>query len=116
MLRFCNKLKSNIIGGASKLFNYFIKNYNPIEIITYADRSYSNGELYKQLGFDFYHISVPNYHYIINGIRYHRYLFRKDVLVKEGYDSNKTEHQIMFERKIYRIYNSGNYKFIYSFK
>ena len=37
----------------------------------------------------------------------------KNILVEEGYDLTKTEHQIMLERKIYRIYNSGNYKFIY---
>jgi hypothetical protein len=28
--------------------------------------------------------------------------------VKEGYDKDKTEKQIMFDRKIYRIYDCGN--------
>ena len=44
---------------------------------------------------------------------YKWFIFRKDLLIKEGYDPNKTEHEIMLERKIYRIYNSGNYKFEY---
>ena len=116
MLRFCNKLNTNIIGGASKLFKYFLRNYVPMEIISYADRSYSNGNLYNQLGFTFSHITEPNYYYIIDRKRYNRYNFRKDVLVKEGYNSNKTEHEIMLKRKIYRIYNSGNYKFILNFR
>ena len=115
MLRFCNKLNTNVIGGASKLFNYFINNYKYNTIISYADRSYSNGNLYKQLGFELDHITEPNYYYVIDGIRHYRYNFRKDILIKEGYDSNKTEHEIMLERKIYRIYNSGNYKFKYKF-
>jgi very-short-patch-repair endonuclease len=113
MLRFCNKLNTNVIGGASKLFNYFINNYKYNSIISYADRSYSNGNLYKQLGFKLQNITVPNYYYVIDDIRKYRFGFRKNILIKQGYDSNKTEHEIMLERKIYRIYNSGNYKFIY---
>ncbi len=112
MLRFCNKLNTNVIGGASKLFNYFIKTYNPKQVISYADRSYSNGDLYEQLGFKLQDITAPNYYYVIDGIRKYRFGFRKDILIKEGYDPSKTEHEIMLERKIYRIYNSGNYKFI----
>ena len=57
-----------------------------------------------------------NYYYIIDGIRNYRFNFRKDKLVKQGFDINKTEHEIMLERKIYRIYNSGNLKFIYKTK
>ena len=41
----------------------------------------------------------------------HRFNFRKDKLIKEGFDSNKTEHEIMLERRIYRIYDSGHLKF-----
>ena len=111
LLRFCNILNTNIIGGASKLFNYFIKNYNPIEITTYADRSFSRGKLYETLGFKFIGKTKPNYYYVINRNKFHRFNFRKDILVKKGYDSNKTEHEIMLERKIYRIYDSGNLKF-----
>ena len=113
MLRFCNKLNTNVIGGASKLFKYFIKNYNPDQLISYADRSYSNGDLYKRLGFSLEHITNPNYYYVVYDVRKYRYNFRKDVLIKQGFDSNKSEREIMLERKIYRIYNSGNYKFVY---
>jgi len=116
LLRFCNKLNTNVIGGASKLFKYFIRNYNPEEITTYADRSHSNGKLYEVLGFEFINKTQPNYYYIIDGIRKHRFNFRKDKLIKEGFDPNKTEHQIMLDRKIFRIYDSGNLKFIYTKK
>ena len=113
MLRFCNKLNSSVIGGASKLFKYFINNYKPKEIITYADRSWSQGELYNNLGFGFVYKTQPNYFYVIDGIRKNRFNFRKDVLIKDGFDPNKTEHDIMLERKIYRIYDSGQLKFIW---
>jgi hypothetical protein len=114
MLRFCNKLNTVVIGGASKLFNYFIKTYNPTKIISYADRSYSNGNLYRRLGFTLDTITKPNYYYIINGIKKYKSSFTKSILVKQGYDKNMTEHQIMIKRKISRIYDSGNYKFIFT--
>jgi len=111
MLRFCNKLNTNVIGGASRLFKYFFDKYKPIEIISYADRSWSIGELYLKLGFKLIHKTKPNYYYIVDGIRRHRFNFRKDKLVKEGADPNKTEHEIMLERGLFRIYDSGSYKF-----
>jgi len=113
LLRFCNKLNTNVIGGASKLFKYFIRNYNPEEITTYADRGHSNGNLYKTLEFESQGKTQPNYYYIIDSIRKHRFNYRKDKLIKEGFDPNKTEHQIMLDRNIFRIYDSGNLKFSY---
>lgn len=113
LLRFCNKLNTQVMGGASRLLNYFIKTYNPKSIITYADKRYSNGNLYKQLGFKFIGNTEPNYWYFKSNelIRHYRFGFRKDILVKEGYDSNKTEEEIMRERKYFRIYDCGNMKF-----
>ena len=61
--------------------------------------------------FDFVSKTEPNYYYIVNGFRKYRFNYRKDILIKEGFDPNKTEHQIMLERKIYRIYDSGNLKY-----
>jgi len=111
--RFCNKLNMSVIGGASKLFKYFIDNYNPKEIITYANRSYSNGLLYEKLNFKYSHMTNPNYYYIVDKIRKHRFTYRKNKLIKDGFDPNKTEHEIMLERKIYRIYDSGQLKFLW---
>lgn len=111
LTRFCNILNTTVIGGASKLFKHFIRNYDPKEIISYAYRSWSQGSLYEQLEFEFLSKTQPNYFYIVDGIRKHRFGFRKDKLVKEGYNSNKTEHQIMLDRKLYRIYDSGHLKY-----
>jgi len=113
LLRFCNKLNTNVIGGASKLFKYFIKNFTFKEITTYADRSYSNGKLYETIGLNFMSKTNPNYYYIIDGVRKHRFGFRKDILINEGYDKNKSEHEIMLERKINRIYDSGSLKYTF---
>ncbi|NPV12859.1 MAG: hypothetical protein HPY57_13895 [Ignavibacteria bacterium] len=113
LLRFCNKLNTNVIGAASKLFKYFTKNFTFTEITTYADRSHSNGKLYETIGLKFISKTNPNYYYVIDGIRKHRFGFRKNVLVDKGYDKNKSEHEIMLEREINRIYDSGSLKYIF---
>lgn len=116
LVRFCNKKNTNVIGGASKLFNFFIKNNSFNSIISYASIRYSNGNLYNILGFINEKITEPNYYYVNfnkNLEREHRYKYRKSELIKMGYDINKTEREIMIENGYNRIYDAGNYKFIY---
>lgn len=113
MLRFCDKLNTTVIDGVNKLLNYFIETYNPNSIITFADRRYSNGDLYEVLGFIHVSNTEPNYFYFktSNLKRYSRSKSKKNILVKEGFDPNKTEHQIMNERGYLRIYDCGQMKF-----
>jgi len=113
MLRFCNKLNTQIVGGASKLLKYFIKTYNPKYITSFADRRYSNGDLYKNLEFKYVGNTLPNYWYFKTNemVRHYRFGFRKDVLVREGFNKEKTEREIMIERGYLRIYDCGNMKF-----
>jgi len=112
LLRFCNKLNTNIVGGASKLFKHFLRNYDVKEIISYSDNSRGQGNLYQQLGFNLISETEPNYYWIIDGKRHHRFNFRKDKLIKEGADPSKTEIQIMTEKGYYRIFDCGNKKWI----
>ena len=114
LVRFCNKINLNVIGSASKLFNFFLKNYKPNKIISYSDIRLFNGGLYDKLGFKKIHESVPNYWYVLENKRYHRFRFRKDVLVKKGFDPSKTEKEIMFERGYNRIWDCGNIRWEYS--
>ena len=65
----------------------------------------------RNWGFGFIGKTPPNYYYVVNKIKNHRFNFRKDQLVKNGFDSSKTEHEIMLERNIYRIYDSGSLKY-----
>lgn len=108
LLRFCNKNNTTVIGGASKLLKAFIKEKNPIEIISYADRRWSNGNLYEQLNFKLYNESEPSYSYVVNKKRVNRFSMRKDILVSK-YDCplNLTEKQFCESKGWYRIYDCG---------
>ena len=114
LIRFCNRKDTNVVGGASKLLKYFLKNENPREITSYCDLRWSDGSLYEKLGFTLDHVSQPNYFYVVGNRRKNRFNFRKDRLISEGYDASMTEHEIMLSRKIYRIYDCGN--FVYKLK
>jgi hypothetical protein len=113
LLRFCNEINTSVIGGASKLFKYFINNYKPSEVVSYSDNSRSNGDMYRKLKFNFIHKTKPNYHWIIDGIRRHRFNYRKDKLITEGHDPNQTEIEIMYNMGYRRIFDCGSDKFIY---
>jgi len=114
LIRFCNKINTNIIGSASKLFKYFIRNNNYESIISYADVSMFDGNLYKILGFNYVHRSKPNYYWVVDGIRRHRFNYNKKKLIKEGFDENMTEVEIMHERGYYRIWGCGQDKYIFN--
>ena len=112
LLRFASKLGVSVIGGASKLFKYFTTHYEYNVLISYADRCWSNGELYQKLGMTISKNKImPSYFYIIDGVRKNRFAFRKDILVSEGFDSNMTEVSIQHSRGYYRIFDCGCFKY-----
>jgi hypothetical protein len=53
LIRFCSIKNFSVVGGAQKLFQYFLKNYNPSQILSFADRRWSSGGVYSKLGFEF---------------------------------------------------------------
>ena len=112
LLRFCNKLNSNIVGGASKLFSHFIKLYNPQKILSFSDRRYSDGNLYKTLGFCSNGDTRINYWYVDVGQikRYHRFGLRKT----SKDNQSLTEYQ---NRKLdgwSRIWDCGSSKWMWT--
>ena len=113
MHRFCTKLGHVVQGGASKLFSAFVKEVLPKKVVTYADRRLFTGKVYEKLGFTFDGYTLPGYHYIINGIRKNRFNYRKKQLIAEGFDSNKTEKQIMKDAGALRIFDCGNLRYVW---
>lgn len=107
--RFCCKCGWNIVGGASKLFKYFIENYTPTSIITYSDCSKTKGTLYPMLGFKLLRQSSPNYIWTNSTCTkiLSRYQCQKHLL-KEYQDLGDTEVEIMHHLGYYQIWDCGN--------
>ena len=115
LLRFCNKLDMVVIGAASKLMQYFRKKYSG-SIISYANRRWSNGNLYNILQFKLMGESRPNYYYFKENklYLYNRLEFQKHKLKTklQNYDESLTETQNMYNNGYRKIYDCGNYIFI----
>ena len=109
LLRFCSILNTNIIGGVSKLFQYFIKTHQPQKIISYCDKRYCDDLSYIETGMVYSHDTQPNYYYVnnIDCKREEDYSHQKDVLKKIGLYENKNEIEIMKERGVYKVYDCG---------
>ena len=112
LLRFCSKLNTSVIGGASRLFKNFLL-LGHKNIISYASCDISNGSLYKILGFNEIGHTGVNYWWSNNINKYHRSNFMKYKLVKDGANFIKTENEIMHEKGFYKIYGTGNLKYEY---
>ena len=112
LLRYCSLREHNVIGGASKLLNHFEKTYQPQSLLSYSDRAWNTGNLYKSLGFDFVENSPPNYYYLDKHIMklFHRSVFQKHKLPKllENVDMTRTEWENMQAHGFDRYWNCGN--------
>ena len=107
--RFSNLKNTSVIGGFSKLLKYFIKEYKPNSIISYADRYWSDGGVYIKNGFTLVNKSKPDYKYIIGDTRIHKQNFTKSKLGING--MNITESEYMETNGLYKIYDCGKFKF-----
>jgi hypothetical protein len=105
--RYCSKIGFVVIGAASKLFNHFVKEYSPDNVISYADSRWSIGDLYKQLGFRFVSNTVPNYWYVAAGTheRIHRFALRKPTN-----ETLLTEKQLRDSQGYLRVWDCGSTK------
>jgi hypothetical protein len=114
LLRFCNKLNYVVVGAASRLFKYFLDIYNPNRVISYADKMWSNQDsMYSKIGMNYLDDSKPSYYHIIGAYRKNRFLYRKDVFLKIGFDKSLSEYEICNKLGICRIYDCGSIKFMY---
>ena len=102
--RFCNKLNTNVVGGASKILTYFIEKYKVKRIVSYADKDWSIGNLYHKIGFNLISESNPDYKYVIKNKRKNKANFKKSNLKTE-----LTESEYM--KSVPKIWDSGKMKF-----
>ena len=117
LYRYCNKKNTQVLGGASKLFTYFVKNYNPNQIDSFSSNDISNGGLYKMLRFTKEPKISRSYWYIDSTMhRMHRFSFRKSELVKLGFDPSLSESQITESMGLLKIYDSGQSKWVWTNK
>lgn len=101
LLRYCSKLNTNVVGGASKLFEHFKRNYNPESVISYAQRRIFNGNMYRNLGMTFSHYSPPGYFWANQkGDIMKRYKTQSHIL-------GGPEKEVMENKHYHKVYDCG---------
>jgi len=118
--RFASNKKYICQGIGGKLFSFFVKNYNPKIVKSFADRRWTtncHNNLYAKLGFKLEKTLKPDYRYIIDGSykRIHKFNFRKQILHKKyGFDLSMTENEMAKKLKAYKIWDCGLYKYVWT--
>jgi hypothetical protein len=114
--RYCCNFHFNVIGGAGKLLKYFERNYKPHKITTFADKRWSNGDMYYKLGFNLTETNPPNYRvttgrypYVTIDKRQFRHKYIKNRF--ENYDKNLTEWENLKNNGYDIIWDCGKLKF-----
>ena len=117
LTRLCWKSGIAVVGGTSKMFQYFTKRYKPDNIICYCDISKFRGDTYWRLGFraTVKDITEPNYIWVNSkdlSDTKNRYQTQKHKLVEAGLGKETdTENEIMEKLGYMKVYDCGNIRF-----
>lgn len=63
-IRGCPASNNVVIGGTSRLFKHFVRQYNPKSVLCYADWNLFNGRGYKECGFELDGYTEPDKFYV----------------------------------------------------
>lgn len=111
--RLCFKKGIQVIGGSFKLFKALIEeaeNLGYRSLKTWSDNRYSNGNIYKRLGFELDGELPPDYSYVKSGKRYSKQSLKK---TPEERVTGKTERELRLEQGYHRIWDCGKKRWIY---
>ena len=121
LLRLCTKFGYKVLGGAQKLFNNFIKEYNPNTIVSYCDDSKFTGNIYNKLGFSIKTKPMPSRHWYKQKGNIH---ITDNLLRQKGYDKlfgteygkGTSNEELMLKNKFVEIYDAGQSTWVWENK
>jgi very-short-patch-repair endonuclease len=120
LVRFATSDKYIYQGVGGKMFSYFVKNYNPDIVVSFADRRWTidkNWNLYTKLGFILDSETKPSYYYYgkSKGVeRLHKFNFRKQILSKKyGLPMTMTETEMANMLGYKKIFDCGLFKYVW---
>jgi hypothetical protein len=113
--RFAVDTEFHIPGAFSKLLKHYEREATRTHtLITYADRCWSQGNVYLKNGFTLTHTSPPAFHGVEFGERISRRAYTHERLAKrfpQTYDPNLTQLENLALAGIPVVYDCGNYAF-----
>lgn len=124
LTRFASNYNYVCSGIGGKLFKYFVRNYGPTEIKSFADRRWTfnkDSNLYVKLGFSFDKYTKPDYRYVGKGalshLRIHKFNYRKNRMMQMDKDGvlnmDMTEDEMRKKLGYKRIWDCGLIKYVW---
>lgn len=102
LIRFANLLNCTVVGGLDKLLKAFVKEIHPDDIMTYADRDWSDGGSYERLGFERLGSTSPQTFFVNPNTMERHYA--------ERFEDSKIPSDWI------KIFNAGSWKFLKKWK
>lgn len=112
LVRYSTLLGTQVVGGFSKCLKWFERNYNPKEVISFADKRWCDPQsnVYQTNGFVHDGDTPPSYWWVKPPKRWHKSTLRKMRIKNKFpdiYSPDKTEAQMASEAGFKRIYDCG---------
>ena len=119
LLRLCTRPNSFVVGGAERLYRYFLSHYAPDSIISYCDLSKFTGDVYTRLGMTPLRTSKPTHHWYNPDLQVH---ITDNLLRQRGFDQlygdlfgcygkGTSNEELMKEHGFVEIYDCGQQSF-----
>ena len=99
IIRGCPGSNNIVVGGVSKLFKHFIRNYNPDSIFSYCDFNKFDGKGYEALGMEFIGYTGPDM----------KWLMKNNIVVNR----QPKKHKELKENSLAQIFGAGSKKYIW---
>ncbi len=113
LIRFTSKDNLTVVGGLSKLVKHHCKQVKINDIMTYADRDWSLGKGYEQLGFELTTLTPPAYLYVDGKTRLRYFPHRLPKNVLSAFDEQKELNldDYLAGQGFLKAFNTGNLKY-----
>ncbi len=103
-----------VLGGQSKILSWVDKNITYSKMITFADQSLSDGGLYTGTGWVQEAVLPPDYRYLVNNRREHKFnyrlkRFREDPNLR--FEEGLTERELANLNGLHRVYDHGKVRY-----
>ena len=116
LLRMATKRGYRVVGGASKLFQYFVNTYEIYSIISYCDLSKFKGDVYEKIGMKHLRNSPPQEIWSKGCEKITANLLRQrgyDQLFGTDYGKGTSNEQLMLENGWLPVYDCGQGVYVF---
>lgn len=105
----------HVVGGHSKLVKDFERTHEFKSLVTFADLTFGDGDLYIKTGWAYDKLLRPDYSYLRSGRRQHKFNYRVQRFREDPnliFEEGKTERQLAEINNLKRIYDAGKLRFV----